>query len=135
VAPLPKQKSAATLLGTENYAIWSGTQHPDEAWELFNYLLSPEAQAYMAEKLEKMPSRTSVLNGAYAQAKTDHNRKVFADSLAYARAPENIPEWSQVKDLIQNELDLIWVGKKPVAEGLKTAASKVNATLKKLRGK
>jgi len=135
VAPLPKQQQAATLLGTENYAIWSGTKHPDEAWELFNYLLSAEAQTYMAEKLEKMPSRLSVLKGAYAQAKTDHNRKVFVDSLAYARQPENIPEWSQVKDLIQDELDLIWVGKKPVAEGLKAAASKVNATLKKLRGK
>jgi ABC-type glycerol-3-phosphate transport system substrate-binding protein len=135
VAPLPQQKEAATLLGTENYAVWSGTKHPDEAWELFKYLLSPEAQVFMAEKLEKMPSRTSVLNGAYAQAQTDHNRKVFADALAYARAPENIPEWSQVKDLIQNELDLIWVGKKSVQAGLKKAAAEVNATLKKLRGK
>jgi multiple sugar transport system substrate-binding protein len=135
VAPLPKQKQAATLLGTENYAIWSGSKHPDAAWELFKYLLSPEAQTFMAEKLEKMPSRTSVLKGAYAQAKTDHNRKVFVDALAYARAPENIPEWSQVKDLIQNELDLIWVGKKAVAQGLKDATTKVNATLAKLRGK
>lgn len=135
VAPLPQRKEKATLLGTENYAIWSGTKHPQEAWELFSYLLSPEAQTLMAERLEKMPSRLSVLKGPYSQAQTDYSRKVFVDSLAYARQPENIPEWSQVKDLIQNELDLIWVGKKPVAQGLKDAAGNVNATLQKLRGR
>jgi len=135
VAPLPEKKQKATLLGTENYAIWSGTKHPDEAWALFSYLLSPEAQTMMADRLEKMPSRISVLKGAYSQAQTDHNRKVFVDSLEYARQPENIPEWSQVKDLIQNQLDLIWVGKTSVQAGLKKAAGDVNATLKKLRGK
>jgi len=135
VAPLPKQKTAATLLGTENYGIWSGSPKQQQAWELFKFLLSAEAQTLMADKLEKMPSRQSVLNGPYSQAKTDHNRKVFVDALGYARQAENIPEWSQVKDLIQDQLDLIWVGKKPVAEGLKTAAANVNKTLKQLRGR
>jgi len=135
VAPLPQKKQKATLLGTENYAIWSGTKHPDEAWQLFSFLLSAEAQTLMADKLEKMPSRTSVLKGAYSQAQTDYNRKAFVDALEYAKQPENIPEWSQVKDLIQNQLDLIWVGKTSVQAGLKKAADDVNATLKKLRGK
>ena len=80
-------------------------------------------------------SDLSVLHGAYAQAETDYNRKVFVDALTYARQAENIPEWSQVKDLIQNQLDLIWVGKTSVQAGLKKAAADVNATLKKLRGK
>ena len=135
VAPLPKQKQAATLLGTENYGIWSGSTKQAAAWELYKFLLSAESQTLMGDKLEKMPSRTSVLKGAYGTAKVDYNRKVFVDALGYARQAENIPEWSQVKDLIQSQLDLIWVGKKPVAEGLKTAATNVNAKLKELRGK
>jgi multiple sugar transport system substrate-binding protein len=135
VAPLPKKKSAATLLGTENYGIWSGSSKQQQAWELFKFLLSAEAQTTMADKLEKMPSRLSVLNGPYSSAKTDYTRKVFVDALGYARQAENIPEWSQVKDLIQDQLDLIWVGQKPVAEGLKTATDNVNKTLKQLRGK
>lgn len=135
VAPLPKQKSAATLLGTENYGIWSGSTKQAQAWELFKFLLSAEAQTKMADKLEKMPSRMSVLKGAYSTAKVDYSRRVFVDALGYARQAENIPEWSQVKDLIQDQLDLIWVGKKPVAQGLKDAAANVNKTLKQLRGK
>ena len=135
VAALPKKKTQATLLGTENYGIWSGSKHPEQAFELFQFLLSPESQTLMAEKLEKMPSRMSVLNGAYSQAKTDYNRKAFVEALGYARQAENIPEWSQVKDLIQTQLDLIWVGKKTVAAGLKDAGANVNKTLKELRGK
>lgn len=135
VAPLPKRKSAATILGTENYAIWSGSKHQQAAYKLFRFLLSAQSQIMMAEQAEKMPSRISVLQGPYSEAKTDHNRKVFVDALQYARQPENIPEWSQVKDLIQAQLDLIWVGKKTVAAGLKDAAGNVNKTLKELRGK
>lgn len=135
VAPLPKKVTQATLLGTENYAIWSGTSKQAAALELFKFLLAADTQTFMAEKLDKMPSRLSVLKGAYSQEKSDYNRKVFVEALDYARQAENIPEWSQVKDLIQDQLDLIWVGKKPVAAGLKDATDKVNATLKELRAK
>ncbi len=40
VAPLPKKKQHATLLGMENYAIYAKTKHPKEAWELL--LLPPQ---------------------------------------------------------------------------------------------
>jgi multiple sugar transport system substrate-binding protein len=135
VAPLPQGKQQATMLGTENYGLWAGTKHPQEAWKLFKFLMSPEVQAQVAEKLEKMPSRTSVLQGAYSQGQPGFNRKVFVDAVAYGRQPENIPEWSQVKDLIQNQLDLIWVQKATVSTGLKKAAADVNKTLKELRAK
>lgn len=133
IAPLPKKKEAATLLGTENYAIWSGSTKQEAAWKLFKFLLSAESQNAIAQKLDKMPSRTSVIAGDYSTGKADYNRKVFADALQYARQAENIPEWSQVKDLIQNELDLIWVAKKTVAAGLRDAAKNVNKTLAELR--
>lgn len=135
VAPLPQAKEQATMLGTENYGIWSGTKHPEAAWKLFAFLMSPEVQTQVAEKLEKMPSRTSVLQGAYSQSNPGFNRKVFVDAVAYGRQPENIPEWNQVKDLIQDQLDLIWVQKQTVAAGLKKAAADVNKTLAELRKK
>lgn len=135
VAPLPKQKTRATMLGTENYGLWSGTKHPQEAWKLFAFLMSPAVQTQVAEKLEKMPSRTSVLQGAYSESNPGFNRKVFVEAVAYGRQPENIPEWNQVKDLIQDQLDLIWVQKQTVAAGLKKAAADVNRTLAELRKK
>ena len=38
IAPLPKRKEHATLLGMENYAIASGTKHPQQAWKVVQTL-------------------------------------------------------------------------------------------------
>ncbi len=130
---LPRKKTRATMLGTENYAVMAGTKHPKEAWELFRFLLSPRSQQTMAERQEKMPSRLSVLRGAYLTQTVGYNRKVFVDALEYAQPPPNIPEWDKVSHLIQEQLDLIWIGKKPVEQGLRDATAKVNRMLEQLR--
>lgn len=130
---LPRKKTAATMLGTENYVIMAGTKHPKQAWELFKFLLSPSSQELMAARQEKMPSRLSVLMGAYLAQKVSYNRKVFVDALDYSRPPPNIPEWDKVAHHIQEQLDLIWTGQVPVEEGLRTATAKVNKMLADLR--
>ncbi|HEY3397718.1 MAG TPA: sugar ABC transporter substrate-binding protein [Armatimonadota bacterium] len=134
VAPLPTKQRAATLLGTENYSISATTPHPQEAWELYKFLLSPHAQEFMGNKLDKMPSRKSVAEGPYLAAPAKYNRKVFVDALAYALPAPNIPEWDEVSNYLQDQLDLIWVGKTTAAAGLKRAATDMNAALDKLRG-
>ncbi len=130
IAAVPSQKTRATMLG---YAIGSGTRHPKEAWELFKFLLGPGSQAHMADQLDKMPSRMSVLKGSYAKATADYRRQVYVDSLEYAQRPPNFPEYNQIEGILQSQLDLIWLGKKPVAEGLREAAQAVNKELEKLR--
>jgi len=130
---LPRKRTAATMLGTENYVIMAGTKHPKEAWELFKFLLSPSSQELMAARQEKMPSRLSVLKGAYLTQKVAYNRKVFVDALDYSRPPPNIPEWDKVAHYIQEQLDLIWAGQVPVEEGLRNATSKVNELLANMR--
>jgi len=135
VAPLPVKQRPATLLGTENYGISATTKHPQEAWELFKFLLSPESQAFMAQRLERMPSRRSVAEGPYLSAPASYNRKVFVDALSYALAAPNIPEWDQVAHPLQEQMDLIWINSKTPAQGLHDAAEQMNATLAKLRGR
>ena len=129
IAPLPKRKQHATLSGMENYAIAAGTKHPQEAWELFKFLLGPHAQEVMGGELEKQPSRQSVANGPYLAAKTSYNRKVFVDALAYARQAPNIPEWDRVSHYIQEQLDLMWMGKVSVKEGTAKASRQVTSGL------
>jgi multiple sugar transport system substrate-binding protein len=130
IAPLPRRKQHATLLGMENYAIASGTKHPQEAWELFSYLLGSEAQTKMATEMEKQPSRQSVANGAYLSQKVNYNRRVFVDALAYARQAPNIPEWDRISHFIQEQLDLMWIGKVSVKDGATRAAEQVTEGLR-----
>jgi len=133
VAPMPSRKRRATMLGTENYAISATTSHPQEAWELFKFLLSADAQTYMAQALEKMPSRKSVAQGPYLQQEVNYNRKVFVDALEYAQQPPNIPEWDKIENILQDYYDRIWIGRLTPEEGLKKAAAAVNLKLAELR--
>jgi multiple sugar transport system substrate-binding protein len=130
IAPLPKRRQHATLLGMENYAIASGTKHPQEAWELFKFLLGKQAQERMATELEKQPSRQSVANGPYLAQKVNYNRRVFVDALAYARQAPNIPEWDRVSHFIQEQLDLMWIGNVSVKDGTTRAAEQVTKGLR-----
>jgi multiple sugar transport system substrate-binding protein len=129
VAPLPKRKQHATLLGMENYAIAAGTKHPEEAWELFKFLLGPESQETMAREMEKQPSRQSVADGPYLAQDAGYARRVFVDALGYARQAPNIAEWDRVSHFIQEQLDLMWIGKVSVEEGTRTAARQVTQAL------
>jgi len=129
VAPLPMKRQHATLLGMENYAIARTTRHPKEAWELFKFLLGSEAQAKMARELEKQPSRQSVANGPYLSQETGYDRAVFVEALAYAKEAPNIPEWDRVSHFIQEQLDLMWIGKASVPEGTRKAARLVTQAL------
>ena len=131
VAPLPTRKRAATLLGTENYAMSAKSKHPQEAWELFKFLLSPHAQEYMATKLQKMPSRKSVAEGAYLQAASKYNGKVFVEAISYGQTPPNITQWSEASQKLKDQFDLIWVGKVSVEQGLKDAAANVNKVMER----
>ncbi len=133
IAPLPKKKRHATLLGMENYAIAAGTKHPEEAWELFKFLLGPQAQERMASDLEKQPSRQSVANGPYLEQQAEYDRRVFVEALEYARQAPNIPEWDRVSHFIQEQLDLMWIGEVTVAEGTRRASEQVTKALQESR--
>jgi len=130
IAPLPMKKQHATLSGMENYAIAAQSKHPKEAWELFKFLLGPQAQEVMGRELEKQPSRQSVANGPYLSEKTSYHRKVFVDALAYARQAPNIPEWDRVSHYIQEQLDFMWMGKVSVKDGTAKAARQVTEGLR-----
>jgi len=129
VAALPRKVRQATLLGTENYGIAASSKHPEAAWELFKFLLSPRSQQVMADKLDKQPSRRSVANGPYLAAKVPYNRRVLVDALDYAMQPPNIPQWDQIEHKIREQLDKIWIGELPVKAGADAAANAVTKAL------
>jgi len=129
VGPLPKKKVRASLLGMENYAISATTQHPEEAWQLFAFLLGKQAQAVMAEKLEKQPSRQSVANDAYLKAKVSYNRKVFVDALSYAHIAPNVPNWERIRPYIDQPLEKVWLGQLSVKEATEEIAREVDGLL------
>jgi len=131
VAPLPMRKQRATLLGLENYALAARSKHPEAAWALLRFLLSPAAQLSMARKVEKMPSRRSVAEKEYLAEASGYNRRVFVEAVAYGRMPPNLPRWAEVDAALQRNLDAIWQGTKSVAQGCAEAEKEINAILQR----
>jgi multiple sugar transport system substrate-binding protein len=130
VAPLPHGKQRATLLGMENYAIAANTEHPEAAFRLFSFLLNPEAQQFMADKLDKQPSRRSVMEGPYLKAKVRYDRKVMVDAVTYGREAPNVPGWTRVEHYLNEQMDRMWQGETPVREGLRLAAQRITEGLR-----
>jgi len=129
VAPLPKGKKAATLLGDENYAISSRSQHKQEAWELLKFLLSADSQRRMALDLGKMPSRRSVAEKEFLQSDPSHDLRVFVDAIGYAVIPPNLPDWEEIGTAFNGELELMWAGSVSVAQGCRDTQEKINGIL------
>jgi multiple sugar transport system substrate-binding protein len=128
IAPLPKKAKQATMLGTENYAIYSKTKYPEASWKLLKFLLSSEVQTIMSTKLDKQPSLIAVGN-VYAKNNQGFHRKVLIDAMDYAIPPPNFRQWNRIESTMQDQLDLIWLGKKSVRDGLNDATTKINAIL------
>jgi multiple sugar transport system substrate-binding protein len=129
IAALPRQKRRATMVGSENYAISASTAHREKAWELLKFLLSPDSQRFMAEKLDKQPSLRSVA-AEYAASPAGYDRRVLVDAVDYGIVPPNPGRWPEVSHFLQDQLDLVWVGKLSAEEAMKIACLEVNDALR-----
>ncbi len=132
VQVLPRGKRAATMLGTENYAISATTHNVQAAWELFKFLMSPESQRFMAERLQKMPSRIAVAEEYFRSPDLPYNGEAFLMAIEQGVKPPNIPEWNEVADYIAQALQAIWSGKeKSVKKAMSRAMQQANAVLQR----
>lgn len=62
VAPFPAGPARrATLATTDGFAIYSGSEHPEAAWELIKFLISKEYGRAMAQAVFLQPARASLL--------------------------------------------------------------------------
>jgi len=55
------------------------------------------------------------------------------DALGYARVAPNIPDWDRVSHFIQEQLDLMWIGKVSVPDGARKAAEQVTQALQETK--
>jgi multiple sugar transport system substrate-binding protein len=63
VAPFPAgPERRVTLATTDGFAIYSGTKHPEAAWELLKFLVSPDYGRAMAQAQLLQPARASLIS-------------------------------------------------------------------------
>jgi multiple sugar transport system substrate-binding protein len=107
-------------------SIWSGTEHPEEAWEFLRYWAGPEGQRYLMENANLFPSIPDVL-ADYEYADTDYAQAFFSvlEDIQVAKWTNAHPCWrGAVIRAVQDSWDLIMLGE--------IAREEVEATLTSL---
>lgn len=122
VAVLPKKMHRASTLAVVCYAIAAQTKHPEAAWQLIQFLMSPEGQIAVAESGHAIPSRKSVASSKhFLEAKVipqKINAKVFLESVNYARPVPANAHWAEIDERINREMELVFLGKMTAKEAI-----------------
>ena len=106
VAPLPQNKTQATILHADSYCMPSASKNKDAAWTFIEYANSVEGQTIVAGTGRTVPSLIAVAN---SPAFLDPSAKpassqVFLDVIPTIRALPVHPNWAEIEDTASEEL-------------------------------
>jgi multiple sugar transport system substrate-binding protein len=126
--PVPEpgaQRSSA--MGDFNWAIFSSTKHPAEAFKAIEYFASQDDK--MFAKYGQLPARSDITLPPTGDAKKDAALKVFQEQLKYAKARGPHPQWPKISKAIQDAIQAALTGQMSPKDALDQAAKKINAVL------
>lgn len=128
VAPLPMGTQRATIIHGLGTVVWSGTQHPEEAWAFAKYLGSEEAELILAQSGTVIPAYNG-LQQDWVDAVPSMNLQAFIDELDYAvpyPTAASGMEWSAQIDQVLAD---VWAGNISIDDACTEAASAGNTVL------
>ena len=129
VAPLPKDKRAATSMGGENVVVMNGAKQSDAAVKLAKYLTSAEGAKIYCDGSGQLSSRPD-LQGKL-KLSNDAKLKVFESQLADAHARAYGKDYPKISEAIQLSMQEALTGASTPEAAAKKAADTINPLLPK----
>jgi multiple sugar transport system substrate-binding protein len=110
-------------LGGWNIVATSYTKYPEEAWKFINFIASPEISVRYSNTFSARKS--SIDNPKYQ----DELIRPFVNMLEYGIPMPPVPQITQIRDILSNQVQQAMLGQVTVEEAMKAAAAEVNALL------
>ena len=129
VAPLPKDKRAATSMGGENVVVMNGAKQSDAAVKLAKYLTSAEGAKIYCDGSGQLSSRPD-LQGKLKLSE-DAKNKVFESQLADAHARAYGKDYPKISEAIQLSMQEALTGASTPEAAAKKAADTITPLLPK----
>jgi multiple sugar transport system substrate-binding protein len=133
LAPYPTEVEPATFLAYVTWCIPSGTEHPDEAWELMKFLATNlEAQRDVAQRGIGIPGLVeAIAYGDFMQPyQPETDLAIWEHSIARGRGAPDHPQWTRtIEGVVTEEFTLMYVGEKSVEDAMNDAARRMNEVL------
>ncbi|MGC0419397.1 ABC transporter substrate-binding protein [Embleya sp. AB8] len=116
-------------------AIYANGKHKDESWQWVKFLSSTECQDIVANEAVVFPAITSSSEKAEAaQQAAGRDMRVFTEPVKTLGQTFSLPVTDQgdrILDIVQSQIDRVWLGQADAKSALGQANSDVNALLKK----
>lgn len=129
IAPLPVAPTGkqADLIFTNAWSAYSGTKHPDAAWELIKYMTGTQVQESQLNDGFALPTIKGLSNAPYFTQ--NPNFKVLFDSASYAYADYYGPQDQAIHTYLANALQEVMLNKATPQQALQQATTQVNNQL------
>lgn len=126
--PVPQEGAErSSAMGDFNWAIFSNTEHPDEAFKVLEYFVSQDDR--MFKDFGQLPPRSDITIAPTGEPLKDAALKVFIEQLQYAQPRGPHPEWPKISKAIQDAIQAALTGQMSAKEALDQAAERINAVL------
>jgi multiple sugar transport system substrate-binding protein len=129
IAPLPVSSTGkrANLIFTNAWAAYSGTKHPEAAWELIKYMTGTTVQKSQLDAGFALPTIKGLSNDPYFTQHPDF--KVLFDAASYSYADYYGPQDVAIHNDLATALQAVMLNKQGVQSALNDAATKVDQAL------
>jgi len=125
--PRPASDPALGVLYTDQWAMASATENPDQAWELLTFLGGPEGQTIWSEiygsrsitPIQKLAQSDAWLT--YGGEEHRQDNRALLDQLEFTVSPPtNFGDGAEAENVWNEQLDLVNVGQQSVDQAVQT---------------
>jgi multiple sugar transport system substrate-binding protein len=127
IRPLPRGKKQLSTAFVNAWAIPRGAKNPELSWRVLKFFASKEAQQIVLNTGMGLPANKEVDVKNFLADRPDN--KYFIESLEYSEPFPTHVHGVDFYKLVQNELDLMWLGKETVEEAVKDVEEQADKVL------
>ena len=117
----------ANLTFTNAWSAYSGTKHPEAAWELIKYMTGSTVQESQLNAGFALPTLKSLANAPYFTSHPEF--KVLFDAAPYSFADYYGSQDTTIHTDLGNAIDAVLLNKQDPQSALNDAATKINSAL------
>jgi len=127
IRPLPRGEKQLSTAFVNAWAIPRGAKNPELSWRVLKFFASKEAQQIVLNTGMGLPANKEVDVKNFLADRPDN--KYFIESLEYSEPFPTHVHGVDFYKLVQNELDLMWLGKETVEEAVKDVEEQADKVL------
>ena len=128
-APLPKGKLQANLGLGSGYCITSGCKRPDDAWQFLLFMAAGQGQKTLLSAGFSTPANEALANSEYFSGGLSASPGAFLQGLKLIRPVPFTTRYSEIANIWDQELQLLWSGQATVQEVTAKIDERVNKVL------